>query len=326
MVLHVAASALRVDDERVVGALALELAEHRLVRAADGVDEGVQPAAVGHADHHLVGAALGRQLDRLVEHRHQRVEPLERELLLAEERAPQVLLEALHLRQPAKEGDARLRLERLSEAARLDRLPEPDALRVVGDVLDLVRDRPRVDLAQAGERLEQRLPGDGEPEQPRRDPRLELGGQRRVQARLVERGVAHRLRAERIEARGEVAVHAVGLDERHRGGDPAEELVVDQRRRRRRLGCRCRLGRRRGRRGRGRRCDRRERRRGRRGPSVPLEDPAPLVGNAGGCVEVVREQLCDVGGVQTALLGTGHVPFVAATMVGTTRVTGAGLR
>ena len=71
------------------------------------MDEGVQPAAVGHADHHLVGAALGGELDRLVEHRHQRVEPLERELLLAEERAPQVLLEALDLRQPAEEGDAR---------------------------------------------------------------------------------------------------------------------------------------------------------------------------------------------------------------------------
>ena len=102
-------------------------------------------------------------------------------------------------------------------------------------------------------------------------------------------------------------MHAVGLDERHRGGDPAEELVVDRRRRRRRLGGPCRLGRRRGRSGRERRRDRRERRRGRgRTPPFPLEDPAPLVGDAGGCVEVVLEQLRDVGGVQTALLGTGH--------------------
>ena len=322
MVLHVAAAALGVDDERVVGALALELAQHGLVRAADGVDEGVQPAAVGHAEHDLVGAALGSELDRLVEHRHERVEPLERELLLAEERAPQVLLEPLDLRQAAEEGDARLRLARLAVAARLDRLPEPDALRVVGDVLDLVGDRPRVDLAQAGERLEQRLPGDREPEQPRGDPRLELRGQRRMQARLVERRVAHRLRPERIEARREVAVHAIGLDQRHRSRDPAEELGVD--RRRRRLGGPGRLGTERD--GCGWRCDLRVRRRDRRRPAVALEDPAPLVGDACGRVEVVRVQLRDVGGVQPALLGPGHVPFVAATLVGAAWAREAGLR
>ena len=101
MVLDVAAAALGVDDERVVGALALELAQDRLVRAADGVDERVQPAAVRHPDHDLVRAALGRELDRLVEHRDEHVEPLERELLLPEERAPQVLLEPLDLRRAA---------------------------------------------------------------------------------------------------------------------------------------------------------------------------------------------------------------------------------
>ena len=42
----------------------------------------------------------------------------------------------------------------------------------------------------------------------------------------LERGVADRLGAERVEVRGEVAVHAVRLDERHRGGDAAEEHLV----------------------------------------------------------------------------------------------------
>ena len=67
--------------------LALELAEDLLVRLADRVGEHVEPAAVRHADHDLVGAAAGGELDRLVQHRNKRFEPLERELLLPEERA-----------------------------------------------------------------------------------------------------------------------------------------------------------------------------------------------------------------------------------------------
>ena len=84
-----------VGDDRVDRPLALELAQDRARTGGRRVREHVQPAAVRHADHDLVRARRGRQLDRLVEHRHHHVEPLERELLLAEERAAQVLLEAL---------------------------------------------------------------------------------------------------------------------------------------------------------------------------------------------------------------------------------------
>ncbi len=48
--------------------------------------------------------------------------------------------------------------------------------------------------------------------------------------RLVECGVAHRLRAERVEAGVEMPVHPVRLHERHRGRDATEELVVRRRR------------------------------------------------------------------------------------------------
>ena len=54
-----------------------------------------------HADHDLVRADVGGDLDRLVEHRHHHVEALERELLLAEERAAQVVLHPLDLRSAA---------------------------------------------------------------------------------------------------------------------------------------------------------------------------------------------------------------------------------
>ena len=40
-------------------------------------------------------------------------------------------------------------------------------------------------------------------------------------------GIADRLGAERVEPGREVAVHAVRLDERHRGRDAAEQLAVD---------------------------------------------------------------------------------------------------
>ena len=93
VVLDVARTALVVDDDCVDRPLALELAQDRLVRAADRVREHVQAPAVRHPDHDLVRAGIRRELDRLVEHRHHRVEALERELLLAQERAPQVLLE-----------------------------------------------------------------------------------------------------------------------------------------------------------------------------------------------------------------------------------------
>ena len=230
VVLDVAAAALRVDDERVVRALALELPQDRLVRAPDGVHERVEATAVGHPDDDLVRAALGAELDRLVEHRDEDVEPFERELLLAEERPAQVLLEALDLGQAPQQPYPPLRLERDVEATGLDRLAQPDALGVVRDVLDLVGARSHVHLAQPRKRLEQRVAGDVEPQQARWDPRLELGRERGDEPGLVERGVAHRLRAERIEPRSEMAVHAVRLDERHRRGDGAEEARLAGRR------------------------------------------------------------------------------------------------
>ena len=235
VVLHVAGSSLGVGDERVDAALPLELAEDGRVAAADGVREDVQPPTVRDSDDDLVRAARGSELDRLVEHRHERVEALDRELLLSEERAAEVRLECLDLREPLEQLLALLGAELLPEAARLDRLPEPDALGVVGDVLDLVGDRAGVDLAQPGQDVEQRLAGDVEAEQLRGDARLELRRQRRPEPRLVERGVAHRLRAEGVEPRVQVAVRAVRLDERHRGRDACEQLLVDGGRSRRLL-------------------------------------------------------------------------------------------
>ncbi len=226
VVLHVAAPALLVHDDRLDRALAFELAEDHLVRTPDDVREHVEAAAVRHPDHDLVRAGVRTELDRLVEHRHHHVEAFDRELLLAEEGAAQVALHPLDLAEPAEEPHLLLRSERLPVAARLDRLPEPHALLVVGQVLDLVGDRAAVDLAQPRVHVGERLSFDVEAKERRGDARHQRRRQLWDQPLGLEGRIPGRLGAERVEVRGEMPVRAVRLDERHRGGDAADELVV----------------------------------------------------------------------------------------------------
>ena len=240
VVLDVAGAAFGSRHDGLDRPLALELTQDRLVRLAERVREDGEPAAVGHADHDLVCAGLGGERDRLVEHRHHRVEALDRERLLAEEHAAQVALHPLHLAEPLEQALLLIWRQRLAVLPRLDRLAQPDAELVLGDVLDLVGDRPAVGLAQARERVGERLGRDIEAEQVRRDLGLELGRQLGDQALGIERGVADGLGAERVEMRGEVAVHAVRLDERHCGGDAAQEQLVRGRGRLRRAPVRAR--------------------------------------------------------------------------------------
>jgi hypothetical protein len=112
VVLHVAGAALRHRGVDVQRLLALELGDDRLVGAPDGVRKHVQPAAVSHAQHDLARALLVALLDQLVDHRHEHVEPLDRELLLAEEGLVQVALERLDLRQPLEQRALLVGVER----------------------------------------------------------------------------------------------------------------------------------------------------------------------------------------------------------------------
>ena len=104
---------------------------------------------------------------------------------------------------------------------------------MVGDVLDLVRAGAAVGLLELRQNVGERLSGEVHAEQPRRDLILELRRQRRNEALGLEGWVADRFGAKGIEARCEVAVRPVGLDERHRGSDGAEERLVGDRCRRR---------------------------------------------------------------------------------------------
>ena len=225
VVLHVSGAAFGIRPDRLELPFALELANDHVVGPADGVREDVQPSAVRHADDDVVGAVLRGELDRLVQHRDHRVEPFDGELLLAEERAPQIALHPLDLGQPPEQHAPLVLFERRAEPARLDRRPKPHALLVPRDVLDLVGHRPAIRLAEKREGIGQRLAGDVDAQDPCGHLGLELGSEPGLEALGLERGISGRLAAERVEARGKVAVHAMRLDERHRGRDRTEELL-----------------------------------------------------------------------------------------------------
>jgi hypothetical protein len=121
---------------------------------------------------------------------------------------------------------------------------------VIGNVLDLVGNGSGVGLDQARQRVGEGFPRDVETQDGRRDSGLQFGCEPRDETLGLERRIARRLGAEGVEVSRKVTVHAVRLDERHRGRDCAQELVGD------RFGCcgRCRGSRSRLRRsGRGRR-------------------------------------------------------------------------
>ena len=227
MVLDVAGAAARARRHDVDVLLALELGQDLGVRPADRVRQHVQPAAVRHAHERVAHARVGGQPERLVEHRDQGVEALDREALRADERAVQVDLERLGVGEPRQHALLLLGRQRAAVLARLDAVAQPHALLVVGDVLDLVGDRAAVRLAQVGERLGERRARHLDAQDVRGDLLHDL--RREPDRRRLERGVADRLGAERVEARGEVPVRAVRLDQRGRGLHVREHLLGGRR-------------------------------------------------------------------------------------------------
>ena len=229
VVLDVTGALLGVQIDRADRALAFELAQKRAVRTAEGVFEHVHATAVGHPDDGLVRAGLARRLERPVEHRHEHVEPLDRELLLRQECAPQVSLETFDLREPEQQLAALVSGKRCPMLAQFRGAAQPDTLLVARDVLDLVGHGLAVGGAKMRERLGKRLARNRDSQYVGRDARLQLGRERRRQAFGLERGVAERLRAKWIEPSREVTVHSVSLDERHRSGDRGKQVVVRHR-------------------------------------------------------------------------------------------------
>ena len=180
---------------------------------------------MSHADDHVPGTRLGGPLDREVQHGHQHVHALDREPLLAQVRLVEELLQGLDLGEAAEQRAPLLGGERLAVGAGLDLRPQPDALLVGRDVLDLVRHGSAVGGLEIGQRLGQRPT--------RHAIRRTFGGDRRHDLRREPqrrgRGRGRRSAgAKGIEVGGEVAVHSERLDQRHGGGDVVQHLGRDR--------------------------------------------------------------------------------------------------
>ena len=78
--------------------------------------------------------AWAANTDHLVEHQHHHVESLDRELLLAEERAVEVMLERLYPEQPVEDVPPLVGGKGLGVGTRLDRLAQPEPLAMAREV------------------------------------------------------------------------------------------------------------------------------------------------------------------------------------------------
>ena len=305
-----------------------------LVRPPDDVREDVEPAAMRHPEHDLVGAVARGELDRLVEHRDHHVEALDGELLLPEERAAQVALHPLDLAQAPEQPHALVARERAPVAARLDRLAQPDALLVVGDVLDLVRDRPAC-TSRAGAAARRRASrprragGAATPGCAPAAPASASGSGARARARGRR---AARSRAGRGAPRGGRACGYALTSAIAAATPPSSSLSGAGSAARARSGrgrWRAAAARRAAPRGRLRRRPRA--RAGARGRAalagaargLALEEVAPLLGHGAGIVEVLLEEQRGVPGVQPVDVGTFHVHACCSSGAGATRAGGS---
>jgi hypothetical protein len=234
LVLDVPRTSLRKRRDRLERRGALELRENRAVRSPKVVRQHVQTAPMGRSDYHLTCVLGGAELDDLVEHRHGHVETLDRELLLPEIRLVHEPLERVDLGQPLEQRLLLAHPQRLAEFSGLDRLPQPQPLPVRGDVLDLVRDRAAVGLAQMRKRLGECPARDVHAQDPRGNLRHQL--ERQAERLGIKRRIALRLAPEGIELGSKVSVGAMRLEQRGRRLHGLQQLFVGRGRSSRRRG------------------------------------------------------------------------------------------
>ncbi len=213
MVLHISGAAVRGELAGLDVPSPFEFGKDRFVGATHGVGQHIETAAVGHADHDLAGTLLRGQLDDQIEHGHQHVHALDRESLLTEIGLMQELLERLDLHQSLIQPLLVGRCQWGAVLTTLDHLPQPDALGMIGDVLQLVGHRAAVGFLQARQRLGQRFAGAGDPQDGDRDSCHGIGVE--AEGAGIQSGIADRHAAERVEVRGQVSVGTVGFHQRH---------------------------------------------------------------------------------------------------------------
>jgi len=128
---------LHVTGAQLVHLLAFELVEQLARVLAEGVDQNVQTAAVGHADHDFLGAVGAGALDHLVQHRDKAFAALETETLGARILGAQVLLETFTGGHALEQVRLHVDRELRTAAHAFQTLLEPAALLGIDDVGEL---------------------------------------------------------------------------------------------------------------------------------------------------------------------------------------------
>ena len=155
---HVAREALvvlHVTGRQVVHVLAFEFGKQVGRHLAQRVDQHVQTAAVGHADHDFLDALGAGMLDQFVHRRDKALAAFQREALLTDVLRMQETLEAFSGRQAFQDVLLLFSRERRLGADGFQTLLPPALLRLVADVHELGADRTAVRFAQIVDQLAQ---------------------------------------------------------------------------------------------------------------------------------------------------------------------------
>ena len=147
---------LNVAGRQIVDMLALELREQVLGHLTHGVDQDIEPSAMGHADDRLLHALLAGPLQQVVEQRDEALAALQGEALLPDVAGVQVALQRLGCGQPLEYEALEVRRIVRLRARGLQALLNPAAQSRVGDVPVFGADRSAVGLAQRAHDLPQR--------------------------------------------------------------------------------------------------------------------------------------------------------------------------
>ena len=135
---------------------ALKLRENLLVRLAHDVGQHVEPAAMGHANHHFLHAQLGPFANDGIERRNRRFAAFEREALLPQKLGVQEVLEYHGLVQLLQNALLVLRAGIKGQRVALHLGPEPVEHLRVADVHVLEADGPGVYFLQRRHNVAQR--------------------------------------------------------------------------------------------------------------------------------------------------------------------------
>ncbi len=154
VVLHVA----RMGRVVRVLELAFKLIEQSLRRLAQDIDQHVQAATMGHADHQLLDAVVAGRTHDVVDHRDQAVAAFQREALLADILGVQVALQTFGCGQAIQHALLAGLVQGALARSLFQPAVDPVALLMIADVHELGADRAGVGLLQSRQQVAQFQP------------------------------------------------------------------------------------------------------------------------------------------------------------------------